>query len=65
MARKRTTRRHSKGKKGRNLLNKTFKKGLNTSKKYMPAIKTGLENVGDKVTKTGRNLFSMIGKKKR
>jgi hypothetical protein len=64
MARKRTTRRHSKGKK-RSLLNRTFKKGLNTSKKYMPAIKTGLENVGDKVTKTGRNLFSMIGKKKR
>ena len=65
MARKRTTRRHSKGKKRRNLLNRTFKKGLTTSKKYMPAIKTGLENVGDKVTKTGRNLFSMIGKKKR
>jgi hypothetical protein len=64
MARKRITRRHSKGKKKKNLLNKTFKKGLTTSKKYMPMVKTGLENVGAKVTKTGRNVFSMIGKKK-
>jgi hypothetical protein len=47
-----------------------------TSKKYMPKVKSGLENVGSKVTKTAtktipvlqkttRNLFSMLGLKKR
>ena len=55
------------------------KKGFNTvkstSKKYMPRVKTGLENVGSKVTKTAtksvpvlqkasRDLFSMFGLKK-
>jgi len=58
---------------------KGFKKGFSTmrstSKKYMPRVKTGLENVGSKVTKTAtksvpvlqkasRDLFSMFGLKK-
>ena len=59
---------------------KGFKKGFktmkNTSKKYMPQVKTGLENVGSKVTKTAtksvpilqkasRDLFGMFGIKKK
>ncbi len=58
---------------------KGFKKGFNTikytSKKYMPRVKTGLENVGSKVTKTAtksvpvlqktsRDLFGLFGIKK-
>lgn len=58
---------------------KGFKKGFNTvkstSKKYMPRVKTGLENVGSKVTKTAtksvpvlqkasRDLFGLLGLKK-
>jgi hypothetical protein len=59
---------------------KPFKTGINaatsTSKKYMPNVKTGIENIGSKVTKTAvktipvlqkttRNLFSLVGLKKR
>jgi hypothetical protein len=48
--------RHSK-----NIINKTVNSTLSvahkftksTSKKYMPKVKSGLENVGDKVIKTG------------
>ena len=57
-----------------------FKKGFktvkSTSRKYMPSVKSGLEGVGSKVTKTAtksipilqkttRDLFSMIGFKKK
>jgi hypothetical protein len=78
------TRRHriksNRSRKNKNFINRTFKTGMNTavttSKKYMPKVKTGLENVGSKVTKTAtksipvlqkttRNLFSMLGLKKR
>jgi len=59
---------------------KGFKKGFSTvkttSKKYMPAVKSGLEGVGSKVTKTAsksvpilqkttRDLFSIMGFKKK
>jgi hypothetical protein len=73
--------------KARLMINKTFKKefgvvkstskkGLrtvrSTSKKYMPAVKTGLEGLGTKVTKTaskaapilkktGRDLLGVVG----
>jgi hypothetical protein len=58
---------------------KGFKKGFNTmkytSKKYMPRVKTGIEDVGSKVTKTAtksvpvlqktsRDLFGLFGIKK-
>lgn len=72
------TRRNRKNK-NKNFIKRTFKTGLNTasttSKKYMPKVKTGLESVGSKVTKTAtksipvlqkttRKLFSMLGIKK-
>ena len=64
----------------KNTSKKGFKKGFNvvktTSKKYMPQVKTGLENVGSKVTKTAtksvpilqkasRDLLGIIGIKKK
>ena len=52
MARHRRTRRHKRHSR-RNILNKTVDKSVNivknTSKKYMPKVKTGLESVGSKV----------------
>lgn len=56
--------------------NKGFKTVKSTSRKYMPSVKSGLEGVGSKVTKTAtksipilqkttRNLFSMLGLKKK
>lgn len=78
----RKTHRHRKSRKSRksrNILNKTLKQSVNivktTSKKYMPKVKTGLENVGSKVVKTGqktvpylqrltRKVFSKFGVKK-
>ena len=79
MARTRRNRSRRNGK-NKNFINRTFKTGMNvattTSKKYMPKVKTGIENVGSKVTKTAtksipvlqkttRNLFSMLGIKKK
>jgi len=67
-------------KKGFKTSKKGFKKGFNvvksTSKKYMPQVKTGIENVGSKVTKTAtksvpilqkasRDLLGVIGIKKK
>jgi hypothetical protein len=83
MARTRRNRHRTKSnrtRRNKNFIKKTFKTGMNsvttTSKKYMPKVKSGLENVGSKVTKTAtktipvlqkttRNLFSMLGLKKR
>jgi hypothetical protein len=52
MARHRRTRRHKRHSR-RNILNKTVDSSVsivkNTSKKYMPKVKTGLESVGSKV----------------
>lgn len=60
----------------KNIVSKTFNKGVsmvkNTSSKYMPKVKTSLENVGSKVVKTGkqtvpylqsltRKLFTSVG----
>lgn len=67
-------------KKGFHTSKKGFKKGFNavtnTSRKYMPKVKTGLENVGSKVTKTAtksvpilqkasRDLLGIFGMKKK
>ena len=77
----RNTHKHRKSRKSRsrNMLNKTLKKSVNivktTSKKYMPKVKSGLETVGSKVVKTGREsvpylqrltrkVFSKFGVKK-
>lgn len=75
MAKHRRSRRHS-----NNLLKKTMNKSMSiaksTSRKIMPKIKSGLENVGSKVIKTGENsvpflqrmtrkLFSMFSKTRR
>jgi hypothetical protein len=75
MAKHRRSRRHNS-----NLLKKTMNKSVSiakaTSRKFMPKIKSGLENVGSKVIKTGENsvpflqrmtrkLFSMFSKTRR
>jgi hypothetical protein len=72
----RTCRKHKR--RSKNIVNKTINKTVfvakNTSKKYMPKIKFGLENVGKNVVKTGqhsipflqqmtRNFFGMFSKK--
>lgn len=64
----------------RNLINKTLDNSVSvvktTSRKYMPKVKSGLENVGSKVVKTGeqsipflqrltRKMFSSFGSKSR
>lgn len=72
--------RRNRSKINKNFIKRTIKTGMNaattTSKRYMPKVKTGIENVGSRVTKTAtktipvlqkttRNLFSMLGLKKR
>ena len=63
-------------KKGFNAVKSTIPFVKNTSKKYMPKVKTGLENVGSKVTKTAtksvpilqkasRDLLGVFGMKKK
>ena len=48
----------------RNAVKKTFSKGVymvkNTSKKYMPKVKSGLETVGSKVTSTAEKSVPML-----
>jgi hypothetical protein len=80
----RRTHRHRKSRKSRktrsrNLLNKTLNQSVsvvkNTSKRYMPKVKSSLENVGSKMIKSGqesvpylqrltRKVFSKFGVKK-
>ena len=72
--------RRNRSRRNKNFIKRTFKTGMNaastTSKRYMPKVKSGLEGVGSRVTKTAtntipvlqkttRNLFSMLGLKKR
>jgi hypothetical protein len=72
--------RRNRSRRNKNFIKRTFKTGMNaastTSKRYMPKVKSGIENVGSRVTKTAtktipvlqkttRNLFSMLGLKKR
>ena len=71
--------RRNRNRRKKNFIKRTFKTGMKaattTSKKYMPKVKSGLESVGSKVTKTAtksipvlqkttRKLFSMLGIKK-
>jgi hypothetical protein len=81
---RRHRKRHNRTRRNKQIIPKGFKKGFNkgfntvksTSRKYMPAVKSGLEGVGSKVTKTAtksvpvlqkatRDIFSMFGLKKK
>ena len=80
MARHRTRRNRTR-RNYKNIINKTVEQSVSvvksTSRKYMPKVKSGLENVGSKVVKTGeqsvpflqqmtRKFFSMFsGKSKK
>jgi hypothetical protein len=50
--------RHRHRRSSKNFINKTIDQSVSavksTSKKYMPKVKTGLENVGSKVVRTGQ-----------
>ena len=78
--RSRSRSRRNGSRKNKNFIKRTLKIGMNaaatTSKKYMPKVKSGIESVGSRVTKTAtktipvlqkttRNLFSMLKIKKR
>jgi hypothetical protein len=56
--RKSHRRRHYKRKQTGNIVNKTIKSGYavadSTSKKYMPKVKSGIENLGSNVTETAK-----------
>ena len=58
----RSTRRNKRSSK--NLINKAIKQTVSvtksTSKKYMPKVKSGLENVGSKVVKTGEQSIPFL-----
>jgi hypothetical protein len=74
MSHKRSHKRHKRRsmKGGKNMVDKTVSVAKNTSRKYMPKIKSGLEDVGSKVVSTTsksvpflqnmtRKLFKMFG----
>jgi hypothetical protein len=48
----------------KNIINKTLEQSVSvaksTSKKYMPKVKSGLENVGSKVVKTGQQSIPFL-----
>jgi len=58
----RSARRNKKGSK--NIINKSINQTVSvaqsTSKKYMPKVKSGLENVGSKVVKTGEESIPFL-----
>jgi hypothetical protein len=62
----RRTRRNSRNRNYKNIVNKTVEQSVNTvkytSKKYMPKVKAGLENVGSKVVKTGEQSVPFLQK---
>jgi hypothetical protein len=64
MAQRRSSKRRSASKRNRNLVKRTLSESVsvvkNTSKKYMPKVKTGLENVGSKVTTTAKRTVPML-----
>jgi hypothetical protein len=80
MAHKKSHRKSKSRRTSKNIVTKTLGKGVTTvkatSKKYMPKIKSGLENVGSKVITTTkksvpflqgvtRKVFGMVGVKTR
>ena len=64
----RRTRRNSRNRNRnyKNIVNKTVEQSVNTvkytSKKYMPKVKAGLENVGSNVVKTGEQSVPFLQK---
>jgi hypothetical protein len=61
MVYRRSSKRRSRG---RNLVNRTLSESVsvvkNTSQKYMPKVKSGLETVGAKVTNTAKSSVPML-----
>ena len=59
---RRTSHRHKRSSK--NIINKTIDQSVSvaksTSKKYMPKVKSGLENVGSKVIKAGEQSIPFL-----
>lgn len=55
---------HRNKKSSKNIINKTINQTVSvaksTSKKYMPKVKSGLENVGSKVVKTGEQSIPFL-----
>jgi hypothetical protein len=51
---RRSSKRSSQKRSSKNMLDKTVSVAKSTSKKIMPKVKSGLENVGSKVVKTGQ-----------
>jgi len=67
MAHKKTHRRNRRSKRTRgNILNKSIKQGYSvaqeTSKKYMPKVKSGIENLGSNVTQTAKESVPYLQK---
>lgn len=65
--RKHSRRKHSRRKHSqRNIINKSVSKSVSmikgTSKKYMPKVKSGLENVGSKVVTTSKKSVPFLQK---
>lgn len=62
----RRTRRNSRNRNYKNIVNKTVEQSVNTvkytSKKYMPKVKSSLENVGSNVVKTGEQSVPFLQK---
>ena len=62
----RRTRRNSRNRNYKNIVNKTIEQSVNTvkytSKKYMPKVKSSLENVGSNVVKTGEQSVPFLQK---
>jgi hypothetical protein len=60
---RRSSKRHSK-RHSKSIINKTVDQTMSvvktTSKKYMPKVKSGLENVGSKVVKTGEQSIPFL-----
>ena len=62
----RRTRRNHRNRSYKNIVNKTVEQSVSTvkytSKKYMPKVKSGLENVGSNVVKTGEQSVPFLQK---
>jgi len=79
MARSKSHRKSRRRSSKKNIINKTYDQSINvvksTSRKYMPKVKSGLEDVGSKVVSTGsktipflqnmtRKIFGLFSSKK-
>jgi ribosomal protein S20 len=64
MARSKSHRKSHRKTSKKNIINKTFDQSVSvvksTSRKYMPKVKSGLENVGSKVVSTGTKTIPFL-----